>query len=70
MRKYWAKIDWYNKLKNKTVTQGWNILKNEIYCMVDKFVPLKTHGERSRKKQLSKDAIKTIKYNHINVEVI
>ena len=43
MREYLAKIDWNNTLKNKTATECWNILKSEIDCVVDKFVPLKDH---------------------------
>ncbi|KAK2143901.1 hypothetical protein NP493_4378g00002 [Ridgeia piscesae] len=44
MREYLAKIDWNNTLKNKTATECWNILKSEIDCVVDKFVPLKQQG--------------------------
>ena len=53
MREYLAKIDWNNTLKNKTATECWNILKSEIDCVVDKFVPLKKQGKRSKKKHLS-----------------
>ena len=45
MREYLAKIDWNKTLKNKTAKECWNILKNEIDCVVDKFVPLKKTGE-------------------------
>ena len=61
MREYLAKIDWNNTLKNKTATECWNILKSEIDCVVDKFVPLKKQGKRSKKKHLSKEAIRKIK---------
>ena len=64
MREYLAKIDWNNTLKNKTATECWNILKSEIDCVVDKFVPLKKQGKRSKKKHLSKEAIRKIKYKH------
>ena len=57
MREYLAKTDWNNTLKNKTATECWNILKSEIDCVVDKFVPLKKQGKRSKKKHLSKEAI-------------
>ena len=30
MRKFLAKLDWNNMLRNKTVTECWNILKCEI----------------------------------------
>ena len=65
MREYLAKIDWNNTLKNKTATECWNILKSEIDCVVDKFVPLKKQGKRSKKKHLSKEAIRKIKYKQM-----
>ena len=58
MREYLAKTDWNNTLKNKTATECWNILKSEIFCVVGKFVRLKKQGKRSKKKHLSKEAIK------------
>ena len=36
------------------------ILKYEIESIIDKFVPLKNQGKRSRKKHLSKEAIRKI----------
>ena len=60
-----AKIDWNNTLKNKTATECWNILKSDIDCVVDKFVPLKKQGKRSKKKHLSKEAIRKIKYKQM-----
>ena len=61
MRKYLAKLDWNNMLTNKTAIECWNILKYEIESIIDKFVPLKkTQRKRSRKKHLSKEAIKKI----------
>ena len=65
MREYLAKIDWNNTLKNKTATECWNILKSEIDCVVDKFFPLKKQGKRSKKKHLSKEAIRKIKYKQM-----
>ena len=62
MRKHLAKIDWNNTLENKTATECWNILKREIDCIVEQFVPLKKQGKRSKKKHLSKEAIRKIKY--------
>ena len=61
MREYLAKIDWNKTLKNKTATECWNILKSELDCVVDKFVPLKKQRKRSKKKHLSKEAIRKIK---------
>ena len=60
MRKYVAKLDWNNMLRNKTAIDCWNILKYEIESIIDKYVPLKKQGKRSRKKQLSKEAIRKI----------
>ena len=62
MGEYLAKIDWNNTLKNKTATECWNILKSKIDCIDDKFVPLKKQGKRSKKKHLSKEAIRKMKY--------
>ena len=42
-------------LMNKTAIDCWNILK-----YIDKYVPLKKQGKRSRKKHLSKEAIRKI----------
>ena len=57
MREYLTKIDWNKTLRNKTATECWNILKSEIDCVVDKFVPLKTQ----EKKHLSKEKSSTSK---------
>ena len=47
-------------LMNKTATECWNILQYEIESIIDKFGPLKKQGKRSRKKHLSKEAIRKI----------
>ena len=47
-------------LMNKTAIVCWNILKYEIESIIDKFVPLKKQGKRSRKKHLSKEATRKI----------
>ena len=48
-------------LIKKTAIECWNILKYEIESIIDKFVPLKKkQGKRSRKKHLSKEAIRKI----------
>ena len=41
MRKYFAKLDWNNMLRNKTAIECWNILKYEIESIIDQFVLLK-----------------------------
>ena len=48
MRKYLAKLDWNNMLMNKTAIECWNILKYEIESIINKCVPLKKQGKRSR----------------------
>ena len=45
-------------LRNKTAIECWNILKYEIESIIDQFVPLKKLEKQSRKKHLSKEAIK------------
>ena len=62
MRKYLAKLDWNNMLMNKTAIECWTILKYDIESIIDKFVPLKKQGKRSRKKHLSKEAIRKNKF--------
>ena len=49
IREYLAKIDRNKTLKNKTATECWNILKSEIDCIIDKFVPLKNRGNGQRR---------------------
>ena len=53
MRKYFAKLDWNNMLRNKTAIECWNILMYEIESIIDQFVLLKKQGKRPRKKHLS-----------------
>ena len=65
MRKYLAKLDWNNMLMKKTAIECWNILKYEIESIIDKFVPLKKQGKRSRKKHLSTEAIRKIVFKQI-----
>ena len=60
MRKYFAQLDWNNTLRNETAIECWNIIKYETESIIDKFVPLKKQGKRSRKKHLSKEAIRKI----------
>ena len=65
MRKQLVTIDWSNTLENKTATECWNILKSEIDCIVDKIVALEKQGKRSKKKHISKEAIRKIKYKEM-----
>ena len=62
IRKRLAHIDWNDKMKNKTATECWNILRGEIDSDIDRFVPMKRHGKQSKKKHLSKEAFRKIRY--------
>ena len=65
MRTYLANIDWNNLLKNKTATECWTCLKYEIEGIIEKFIPLRKQGKRSRKKHLSKEAIRKIAHKQM-----
>ena len=55
-------IDWNDKMKNKTGAESWNILKSELDSVINRYVPMKKQGKRSKKKHLSKKAFKKIRY--------
>ena len=65
MRTYLANIDWNNFLKNNTATECWTCLKYEIEGIIEKFVPLRKQGKRSRKKHLTKEAIRKIAHKQM-----
>ena len=65
MRIYLANIDWNNLLKNKMATECWNCLKDENEGITEKCVALRKQGKMSRKKHLSKEAIRKIAYKHM-----
>ena len=52
-----AHIEWNDKMKNKTATECWNILRGELDSIIDRYVPMKKQGKRSRKKYLSKERL-------------
>ena len=52
-------------MKNKTATECSIILKDEIDGIIETFVPIQNQGKRSRKKHLSKEAIRKIAYKQI-----
>ena len=62
IRKHLAHIDWNDKMKNKTATECWNILRGEIDSAIDGYVPMKKQGKRSKKKHLSKEAFRKIRH--------
>ena len=52
-------------MKDKTVTECWIILKDEIEGIIEAFVPIQNQWKRSRTKHLSKEAIRKIAYKQI-----
>ena len=55
-------IDWKDKMKNKTETECWNISRGELDSAIDSYVPMKKQGNRTKKKHLSKEAFRKIRY--------
>ena len=49
-------------MNNKTATECWNILRGELDSTIDCYVPMKKQGKRSKKKHLSKEAFRKIRY--------
>ena len=62
IRKSLALIDLNDKMKNKTATEYWNILRGELDSAIDSYVPMKKQGKRSKKKHLSKEAFRKIRH--------
>ena len=62
IRKSLARIDGNDKMKNKTATECWNILRGELDSAIDSYVPMKKQGKRSKKKHLSKEAFRKIRH--------
>ena len=62
IRKLLAHIDWNEKMKNKTATECWNLLRGEIDSAIDSYVPMKKQGKRSKIKHLSKEAFRKIRH--------
>ena len=52
-------------LKNKTATECWTCLKYEIEGITEKNFPLRKQGKRSRKKHLSKEAIRKVAHKQM-----
>ena len=62
IRKRLTLIDWNGKMKNKTAAECWNIVRGELDNAIDSYVPMKKQGKRSKKKHLSKEAFRKIRY--------
>ena len=67
IRKSLAHIDWKDKMKNKTATECWNILRGEIDSAIGGYVPMNKQGKRSKKKHLSKEAFRKIRHYKQNM---
>ena len=62
IRKSLAHIDGNDKMKNRTATECWNIVRGEPYSAINSYVPVKKQGKRSKKKHLSKEVLRKIIY--------
>ena len=62
IRKRLTLIDCNNKMKNKTAAECWNIVRGELDNAIDSYVPMKKQGKWSKKKHLSKEAFRKIRY--------
>ena len=49
-------------MNNKTATECWNIFRGQLDRAIDSYVPMKKQGKRSKKKHLSKEAFRKIRY--------
>ena len=70
IRKNLAHIDWDEKMKNKTATECWDILRGELDTAIDSYVPMKKQGKRSKKKHLSKEAFRKDKDYEVYKEAL
>ena len=64
IRKSLAHIGWDEKMKTKTATECWDILRGELDRAIDSYVPMKKQGKCSKKKHLSKEAFRKMRYKH------
>ena len=62
IRKSLARIDGNDEMNNMTATECWNILRRELDSAIDSYVPMKKQGKRFKKKQMSKEAFRKIRY--------
>ena len=63
IRKSLALIDWNDKMKNKTATECWNILRGELDSAIDSYVPSK--GNDLRRKIFQKRLSERLDINKI-----
>ena len=65
IRKRLAHIDWNDKMKNKTATECWNILRGEMDSAIDSFVPMKSKGNGRRRNICQKRLSERLDINKI-----
>ena len=57
-----AHIDWNDKNDKQDGNRMLDILRSELDSAIDRYVPMKKQGKRSRKKHLSKEVYENIRY--------
>jgi len=60
MAEYMEEKDWGTLMHNKNTSECWDILKNELNYVVEKYVPMQKGNTWNKKKNLSKEAMVTI----------
>ena len=65
IRKSLAHIDGNAKMKNKTATECWNILRSEQDSVIDRYVPMKKQGKRSMKNHRQKRLSERLDINNM-----
>ena len=70
IRKKLALIDWNDKVKNKTATECWNILRGELDSSIDSYVPMKKQGNGRRRSICQKRLSERLDINNICGEFI
>ena len=65
IRKHLAHIDGNDKMKNKTATECWNILRGEIDSAIDSCVPMKSKGNGQRRNICQKRLSERLDINKI-----
>ena len=58
-------IHYKDQTRDKAAAECWNISKCELDSVVNRCVPLKKQGNRFKKKHLSKEAFRKIRYKCI-----
>ena len=62
-----AHIDWNDKMKNKTATECWNILRSDLDSAIDRYVLLKSKGYGLRRNICQKRLSERLDINKIGL---